>query len=162
MPEEKKNTYITIHKNFVREGIEYTDRKTGEQKSFNSVTLPGDTVIDGQPVGYYQFSPLFVNPSKYRGEDYRDIPLRTDKEVWLRKTVMDENGDPVIGEDGKPEKDLVKVMPEQIKEALDESRKRYRVEHSRDEQSLDSRAAHAREGSQAMADHDVPFNRPAR
>lgn len=32
---EKKNVYITLHKNFVREGIEYNDRATGESKAFN-------------------------------------------------------------------------------------------------------------------------------
>ena len=38
--DDKKNIYITLHKNFVHEGIEYEDRKTGETKTFNSVTLP--------------------------------------------------------------------------------------------------------------------------
>ena len=38
--DDKKNVYITLHKNFVHEGIEYEDRKTGETKTFNSVTLP--------------------------------------------------------------------------------------------------------------------------
>ena len=55
---EKKNTYISLHKNFVRTDIEYTDPKTGEKKTFNSVTLPQGTVIDGKDVGGYQFSPL--------------------------------------------------------------------------------------------------------
>ena len=27
---EKKNTYLTFHKNFVRTDIEYADRETGE------------------------------------------------------------------------------------------------------------------------------------
>ena len=72
--ETPKNTYVTLHKNFVRTDIEYADRRTGEVKTFNSVTLPKGTVIDGRDVSYYQFSPLFVNESRYRGEDYRDIP----------------------------------------------------------------------------------------
>ena len=28
--EERKNVYLSLHKSFVREGIEYTDRATGE------------------------------------------------------------------------------------------------------------------------------------
>ena len=40
MEDNKKNVYVTVHKNFVRENIEYPDRKTGETKTFNSVTLP--------------------------------------------------------------------------------------------------------------------------
>lgn len=70
---EKKNTYISLHKNFVRTDIEYTDPKTGEKKTFNSVTLPQGTIIDGKDVGGYQFSPLYVNESKFRGENWRDI-----------------------------------------------------------------------------------------
>ena len=45
---EKKNVYISLHEAFVREGIQYTDRRTGEQRSFNVVRLPPDTVIDGR------------------------------------------------------------------------------------------------------------------
>ena len=37
---EKKNVYISLHEAFVREGIQYTDRATGEQRSFNVVRLP--------------------------------------------------------------------------------------------------------------------------
>ena len=108
---EKKNVYLTLHKNFVREDIEYADRKTGETKTFNSVTLPKGTVIDGLDVSYYQFSPMFVNPSKYRGENFRDIPLLAEKEVWLKNSVLDADGSPVVDESGKEVKDIVKVMP---------------------------------------------------
>ena len=37
---EKKNVYVSLHEAFVREGIQYTDRRTGEQRSFNVVRLP--------------------------------------------------------------------------------------------------------------------------
>ena len=143
MPEKKKNTYLTLHKNFVRTDIEYTDRVTGEVRTFNSVTLPKGTVIDGVDVSYYQFSPMFVNESRYRGENYRDIPLLTDREVWLKKSVLDEDGQPVLDERGKPEKDVVRVMPAQIKEALDRSRSEYL-------QSLAEKARGAREGSERL------------
>ena len=140
---ERKNTYLTLHKNFVRTDIEYTDRVTGEVRTFNSVTLPKGTVIDGVDVSYYQFSPMFVNESRYRGENYRDIPLLTDREVWLKKSVLDEDGQPVLDEDGKPAKDVVRVMPAQIKEALDRSRSEYL-------QSLAEKARGAREGSERL------------
>ena len=142
---EKKNTYLTLHKNFVRTDIEYTDRVTGEKRTFNSVTLPKGTVIDGVDVSYYQFSPMFVNDSRYRGEDYRDIPLLSDREVWLKKSVLDENGQPVLDEHGKPAKDVVRVMPAQIKEALDRSRSEYL-------QSLAEKARGARESSERAAE----------
>lgn len=117
--EDKKNVYITVHKSFVREGIEYFDKKTGQMGKFNSVTLPRDTVLDGMDLSFYQFSPLFVNESRFKGEDFRDIPLLADKEVWLKRTVMDPDGNPVTDESGRPVKDTVKVMPGQLKEALD-------------------------------------------
>lgn len=144
---EKKNTYLTLHKNFVRTDIEYTDRETGEVRTFNSVTLPKGTVVDGVDVSYYQFSPMFVNESRYRGENYRDIPLLTDREVWLKKSVLDEDGQPVLDERGKPAKDIVRVMPAQIKEALDRNRSEYL-------QSLSEKARGAREGSERLRNGD--------
>ena len=85
--EERKNVYLSLHKSFVREGIEYTDRATGEARTFNSATLPKGTVVDGVDVGGYEFSPMFVNESRFKGADFRDIPLLANREVWLRKTV---------------------------------------------------------------------------
>lgn len=163
MAEEKKNTYITLHKNFVRTDIEYVDPRSGEKKTFNSATLPKGTVIEGQDVSYYQFSPMFVNPSKYRGENFVDIPLLTNKEVWLQKSILDAEGKPVIDEQtGRAAKDTVKVMPAQIKTALDEARKEYLAQHGSREQSLGDRAAHAREGASALSEGSVPFDKPAR
>lgn len=160
--ETPKNTYVTLHKNFVRTDIEYADRRTGEVKTFNSVTLPKGTVIDGRDVSYYQFSPLFVNESRYCGEDYRDIPLLTEREVWLRRSILDEDGKPVVGEDGIELKDVVKVMPAQIRDAIERNRSEYL-------ESLSARARSARDGSERlgrgaaqrassrMSREDIPF-----
>ena len=138
------------------------------------MTLPSDTIIDGKDVSGYQFSPRFINESKYRSSDYRDIPLLTDREVWLQKSVMDAEGNRVTDEDGKAVKDTIKVMPAQIKTALAESYERYKASkeeskdgqdksaESRDSQSLEERASAAREGSSAMADHDIPFDEKTR
>lgn len=139
--EEKKNVYLTLHHKFVHENIPYVDRKTGEDKTFHSVTLPKGTVIDGVDVSYYQFSPMFVNPSRYMGENYRDMPLLANREVWLKKGLMNPDGTPVIDENGKEVKDVVKVMPAALKEAVDNSRKEYLA-------SLDDKAKDAREASQ--------------
>lgn len=160
--ETPKNTYVTLHKNFVRTDIEYTDRRTGERKTFNSVTLPKGTVIDGRDVSYYQFSPLFVNDSRYRGEDYRDIPLLTEREVWLRKSILDEDGKPVVDEAGVEVKDVMKVMPAQIKEALDRNRSEYleslskKVGRARDRSEKLARDNTARAASRTSRE-DIPF-----
>lgn len=146
----KKNVYLSFHKNFVREGIPYVDKNTGRTKTFNQVTIPNGTIIDGKDVGGYEFSPLYVNESRFRGQDWRDIPLLADREVWLQKSILDPEGNPVIGEDGKRLKDTVKVMPLQIKEALAEARKAWAAEHGRDSRSLSDRAQGAERTSKAM------------
>jgi hypothetical protein len=147
----KKNVYLSFHKNFVREGIPYVDKNTGQTKTFNQVTIPNGTIIDGKDMGGYEFSPLYVNESRFRGEDWRDIPLLEDREVWLQKSVLDPEGNPVIGEDGKRLKDTVKVMPQQIKEALTKARKAWAAEHGRDSRSLSDRAQGAKRTSRAMS-----------
>lgn len=139
--EDKKHVYLTMHEKFVREDISYIDPRTDEEKTFNSVTLPKNTVIDGVDVGYYQFSPMFVNPSRFKGEHFRDIPLLADREVWLTRTQLDESGDPVKDGDGKNVKDIVKVMPAALKQAVDAGRKEFLA-------SLDDKAKDAREASQ--------------
>ena len=149
----KKNVYISLHEGFVRENIQYTDKQTGEQRTFNRVTLPKGTFIDGKDVGGYEFSPLYVNPSKFRGENWRDIPLLADREVWLQKSVLDPEGNPVIGEDGKRLKETVRVMPQQIKDALAESRRAYAEAHK---DSLAERAKDVTEASRAMEAEQRP------
>jgi hypothetical protein len=146
----RKNVYLSFHKNFVREGIPYVDKNTGRNKTFNQVTIPNGTIIDGKDMGGYEFSPLYVNESRFRGQDWRDIPLLADREVWLQKSILDPEGNPVIGEDGKRLKDTVKVMPLQIKEALAEARKAWATEHGRDSRSLSDRAQGAERTSRAM------------
>ena len=152
MPEkpERRNVYISLHEAFVREGIQYADKSTGEQRSFNVARLPPDTVIDGRDVGGYEFSPLYVNPSRFRGEHWRDIPLLADREVRLSRSVLDAEGRPVVGEDGRREKETVTVTPAQIKEALSEARKRYSEERARDGRGLSERAAGARGAAESM------------
>ena len=147
---KRKNVYLSFHKNFVREAIPYTDRQTGEQRTFNQVTIPRGTVIAGRDVGGYEFSPLYVNPSRFKGGDWRDVPLIADKEVWLQKSVLDREGKPVIGEDGRRLKDTVKAMPQQIKDALTESRRAWAEAHGRDSRGLSERSEQARSASEAM------------
>lgn len=147
---ERKNVYISLHEAFVREGIQYTDRKTGEQRTFNVARLPSDTFIDGKDVGGYEFSPLYVNPSRFRGEHWRDIPLLADREVRLSRSVLDAEGRPVLREDGRREKETLAVSPAQIKEALTEARKRYSEERARDGRGLSERAAGARDAAESM------------
>ena len=132
--------YLTVHHKFVHENIPYTDRNTGEEKTFHSVTLPKGTVIDGVDVSYYQFSPMFVNPSRFKGENFRDIPLLAEREVWLKKGLMNPDGTPMKDESGKDMKDIVKVMPAALKEAVDKGRAEFLA-------SLDDKAKDAREAS---------------
>ena len=162
---EKKNTYLTLHKNFVREGIPYTDRETGEQRTFNSATMPRGTSIDGRDVSFFEFSPLYVNESR-KGEDYRDIPLLKGREVWLQKTVLGEDGKPVLDADGGKVRETVKVMPEQVRFALDQQRQDYlaslkqRSLHDRADAATRSALGRAQDDQprrQGLAHDDIPF-----
>ena len=107
-------------------------------------------MIEGRDVGGYEFSPLFVNPSRFRGEHWRDVPLLADREVRLSRSVLDAEGRPVVGEDGRREKETVTVTPAQIKEALSEARKRYSEQNDRDGRGLSERAAGARGAADSM------------
>ena len=159
----KKNVYISLHESFIHEGIKHIDKKTGQEKTFNVVRLPKDTIIDGKDVGGCEFSPLYVNPSKFRGEHWRDIPLLADREVQLRRDVRDIEGNPIVGDDGKREKEVIKVTPDQIKTALSEARKRYAAEHTKDDRGLAERAEGAKEASESMEKGaDRPLDRDGR
>lgn len=158
---EGKNVYLSLHKNFVRQDIEYADRKTGEIRKFNSVTLPKGTVIDGVDVSYYEFSPMFVNDSRFKGENFRDIPLLADKEVLLKRSVLEPDGTPALDENGRAVKDVVKVMPAQLKEAIEQGRSRYLSERANDARES-SRAANRSEAPRettrdAVSRGDIPF-----
>lgn len=67
--------------------------------------------------------------------------------------MLDPDGNPVLGEDGKRLKDTVKVMPQQIKDALAESRRRWAEEHGRDSRGLSERSEQARAAAKAMDGH---------
>ncbi len=72
-------------------------------------------------MSFFEFSPL-VRERVAQGEDYRDIPLLKGREVWLQKTVLGEDGKPVLDADGGKVRETVKVMPEQVRFALDQQR----------------------------------------
>ncbi|MDU1881772.1 MAG: DNA gyrase [Eggerthella sp.] len=162
MSESAEKVYLSFHKSLVKENIPYIDRSTGEDRTFNSVTLPFDTVIDGRNVGGFQFSPLYIDPSKY-DENQRVVPLLANREVWLTKTARDADGNVLLDQDGNPEKETLKVMPAAIKEALAQARRAWSQQRSQ-ERSLQERAGTARSGAGTMrregdwlSDRDIPF-----
>ena len=153
--------YLSFHKSFVREGVPYVDRETGEERTLNSVTLPSDTVIDGRPVGGFRFSSLFVDRSRF-DEDQRDVPLLADREVRLTRVARDAEGNVVLGDDGEPEREELRVRPQQIKDALTEARRAWAQQHAQG-RSLRERAGAARDGADSLgrggarqASRDVP------
>lgn len=137
--------YLTFHKSVVREGVPYVDRDTGEERTFNSVTLPSDTVLDGIAVGGFRFSPLFVDRSRF-DEDQRVVPLLADREVRLTRVARDAEGNVVLGDDGEPEVEELRAKPQQIKDALSEARRAWARQHAQ-ERSLRERAGAARDGA---------------
>lgn len=159
---QKRTVYLSFHENFVREGIPYTDKATGEQGTFNQVRIPSGTIIGGRDMGGYEFSPLYVNESRFKGPKWRDVPMLADREVWLQKSVLDPDGNPVLDEAGRRQKDTVKVMPQQIEDALAESRRAWAEEHGRDDRGLGQRADAAREASGSMERGSEAIPAPSR
>ena len=79
-PERRTSTSRSTRRSSTRASSTPT-RRPGRRRPSTSCACPQDTVIDGKDVGGYEFSPLYVNPSKFRGEHWRDIPLLADREV---------------------------------------------------------------------------------
>jgi hypothetical protein len=52
-PAVTEKVYLDLHKSFVKEDIPYIDKQSGEERTFNSVALPADTIINGKNVGDY-------------------------------------------------------------------------------------------------------------
>ncbi len=156
MEEQTDKVYVSLHENFVRQNIEYVDKQTGEMKTFNQATLPKGTMIDGCDMGGYEFSPLYINTSRFKGESWKDIPLLPNRAVWLQKSILDAEGNPVIDEDGRRCKETVKVMPEQIRDALTEARMAYVESHDTGDRGLGDKAREVNSISEALGKSDAP------
>ncbi len=121
MTTQQEKVYLKLHKSFVKEDL--LNKETG--KTFNMVTLPKGTMIDGKDVGGFSFSPFFVNtPNLFKDNELqrdeegkplpnldspmREIPCMKDKELWLKK-----------------DDETIKVLPEKVKEALKQNRTQY-------------------------------------
>ena len=116
MPSDKEKVMINVPPELVREGIPYTDRSTGEHRTFNVVTLPEGCELSGEDLSGWEFSPLFVDPSDFR-EGWRKIPLLAEREVRLSRTVM-EDGRPKRDERGKRVKEERRVDPVALADAV--------------------------------------------
>ena len=112
MTEGNEQVWINLNKAFVREGVERSDGSG----TFNMVTMPQGVMVDGKDVGGYQFSPLYVHDSTMN-DNMKGINVLADKEIWLTKGTGEE-------------KDVVKVMPSKLVEALAEHARAYRMEHT--------------------------------
>jgi hypothetical protein len=112
--------YLKINAAFAKEGV----INPATNKAFNVVTCPPGTMLGVKDMGGYQFFPYEFKVDRY---DARlvDIPCPPDKPIQLSKTQgsRDEAGkfQPKIGEDGKPVKDIVEVMPQALKSAFDKN-----------------------------------------
>ena len=65
--EERKNVYLSLHKSFVREGIEVHRPRDWRGQVLQLGDPSKGTVVDGMDVGGYEFSPMFVNESRFKG-----------------------------------------------------------------------------------------------
>lgn len=100
MSPERKTIYIKANKAFVEADLQ---SKKNPDKTYNKVTMPKNTVIEGQEIGGYSFYPTFIYDD-ITLKNVVDIPWQTDKPIRLWK-----------GEDE------ITVDPKELKEALNNS-----------------------------------------
>ena len=130
MSEQKRETvFLKLHKAWAKKDL--PNKKTGEK--FNIVTLPPKTMLGLDDVGGFTFSPLFINRDKFDAS-LVVIPLQQDREVWLRKPVGERGADgtfvPKLDKDKKPVFETVKVMPQALKQAIDQSFRNFKQERA--------------------------------
>lgn len=109
--------YLSVRKDLVCEGIEYT-ASDGEKRTFNRVTLPPGTVIGGTDYGGWEITPLFCEESRFNGPGFKDIPLRPDKAVWLKRARTKRDGSLKRDASGKVVRDKAEVDPVELKRAM--------------------------------------------
>ena len=120
MPNDQAKVQIHMPPRYVKEGIPFTDRATGEQRTFNAVTLPEGCRLGGRDVSGWEFSPKYVNPSRER-EGWKHIPLLADREVRLSHSTVDEAGRLVRDGNGRRVKEFMEVDPCDLASAISEA-----------------------------------------
>ena len=128
----KKNSENVLLKFPKEYATKRVNKSTGEE--FNSVGIPSGVKLGDKDIGGYSFNPLYVNPGK-KNPNLVFVPVKHEAEVWLRKTMFDDNKQPVLGEDGKPIVDIVKANPAELKAALEVREKEYKQERQNNTQS---------------------------
>ncbi len=108
---KREPVFVTINNAFVKKGIETKDGRT-----FNSVTLPKNTMLGDQNIGGYQFYPKYIQDDRYR-DNTSCIPLAKDHNVTLRK-----------GEE------KISIAPEELKQSLVESLANFKKESKLEKQ----------------------------
>ena len=119
MPSDKEKVHIHVKPDMAKE-VEYTDRATGERKSFNVMTLPDGCRLGGQDVSGWEFSPLFVNESSMF-EGWKHIPLLADRTVRLSHSTVDGDGRLVLDGNGKRVKEFMEADPIDLADAIAEA-----------------------------------------
>lgn len=122
MQQEKKaaeKVYIALHEKFVSESA-------NEEAGTRSwcVQMPKGTKVAGKDVGGYRMYPLFVDKSKFN-ENMMVVPLLADREVWLKKPLIDGDGQYRLDGQGKVVYDTVKVSPADLKASIAAERAEY-------------------------------------
>lgn len=117
MSSDKEKVQIHMPPELVKEGIAYTDKSTGELRSFNVVALPDGCRLGGRDVSGWEFSPRYVNPSRERA-GWKHIPLLADRGVRLSHSTVDEAGNLMRDENGKRVKEFMEVEPVDLADAI--------------------------------------------
>ena len=110
---------IEVPDELIRRDIGYTDRDTGERRTFNSVTLPDGCCYMGEDITGWEFSARFLNPAKDHGEGWSEIPLLAESLVRVQTRRVDEEGNFEVDDNGRAVRIVRKIPPASLKEAVE-------------------------------------------
>lgn len=124
MADGDKRVFLNLPRDFVQESA---SAKTG--KTFFTVSIPAGVALAGRDLGGYRFHPLFVADSAMN-EGWRGVPLLADREIVLRKDLLDDARNPVVDIEGNKVADVLSVMPADLVAAVEAARSAHRVQET--------------------------------
>lgn len=129
LPDMKK-VYISLHRNYCRQMAD----RFQEGKTFNVMTMPRGTMLDGRDIGGARINPRYMGESKFNpNEMTATYYLPPDQGMEIKLNM--------------PDGTFERVSVEKLKEAIDEQKQAYREQQKQQEQD--------REAGKESRDHSV-------
>lgn len=117
LPDMKK-VYISLHRSYCRQ----MEDRFREGETFNVMTMPKGTTLNGRDIGGARINPRYMGESKFNpNEMTATYYLSPDQSLEIKLNM--------------PDGTFAKVDVEQLKEAIDEQKQAYREQQKQQEQN---------------------------